>query len=101
MKQELANLENRITKKEFLLGIIGLGYVGLPLSLTFLRKGISVLGFDLDPDKISKLHEGKSYIKHIPSDELAGFVKQGVFSATADFSRLNEPDVLLLCVRLP
>ena len=101
MKQELKNLENRITKKEFLLGIIGLGYVGLPLSLTFLRKGISVLGFDLDPDKISKLHEGKSYIKHIPSDELAGFVKQGVFSATSDFSRLKEPDVLLLCVPTP
>jgi UDP-N-acetyl-D-glucosamine dehydrogenase len=101
MTPELANLENRIAKKEFLLGIIGLGYVGLPLSLTFLRKGISVLGFDLDPDKISKLREGKSYIKHIPSDELAVFVKQGVFSATSDFSRLKEPDVLLLCVPTP
>src|SRR5210317_98504 len=101
MTPELTNLENRIARKEFLLGIIGLGYVGLPLSLTFLRKGISVLGFDLDPDKISKLHEGKSYIKHIPSDELAGFVKQGVFRATSDFSRLKEPDVLLLCVPTP
>ena len=101
MKQELKNLENKLATKEYLLGIVGLGYVGLPLSLTFLRKGISVLGFDLDPDKISKIHEGKSYIKHIPSDELAGFVKQDVFSATTDFTRLKEPDVILLCVPTP
>ena len=101
MKQELTNLKNKIAKKEYLLGIIGLGYVGLPLSLTFLRKGISVLGFDLDPDKIDKIHAGKSYIKHIPSDELAGFVKQGTFSATTDFARLKEPDIILLCVPTP
>ena len=50
MKQELTNLEDKIAKKKYLLGVIGLGYVGLPLSLTFLRKGISVLGFDLDLD---------------------------------------------------
>jgi UDP-N-acetyl-D-glucosamine dehydrogenase len=101
MKQELKNLEDKIAKKEYLLGIVGLGYVGLPLSLTFLRKGISVLGFDLDPEKINKIHEGKSYIKHIPSDELAGFVDQETFSGTTDFSRLKEPDVLLLCVPTP
>ncbi len=101
MKQELKNLEEKIAKKEYLLGIIGLGYVGLPLSLTFLRKGISVLGFDLDPDKINKIHAGISYIKHIPSDELAVFVQQNKFSATADFFRLKEPDVLLLCVPTP
>jgi UDP-N-acetyl-D-glucosamine dehydrogenase len=101
MKPEMTNLKDKIAKKEYLLGIIGLGYVGLPLSLTFLRKGISVLGFDLDPDKINNIKEGKSYIKHIPSDELAGFVKQGVFSGTTDFSRLKEPDIILLCVPTP
>ena len=101
MKQELVNLKDKIAKKKYLLGVIGLGYVGLPLSLTFLRKGISVLGFDLDPDKINRIHAGRSYIKHIPSDELAGFVQQDKFSATADFSRLNEPDVLLICVPTP
>ena len=101
MKPELTNLKDKIAKKEYLLGIIGLGYVGLPLSLTFLQKGISVLGFDLDPDKINNIKEGKSYIKHIPSDELAGFVKQGVFSGTTDFSRLKEPDIILLCVPTP
>jgi UDP-N-acetyl-D-glucosamine dehydrogenase len=101
MTPDLTALENKITRKEFLLGIIGLGYVGLPLSLTFLRKDIRVLGFDLDPNKIDLLHAGVSYIKHIPSDELSGFVQQGKLSATADFSRLNEPDVLLICVPTP
>ncbi len=69
MTPELTKLKDKITQKEFLLGIIGLGYVGLPLSLTFLRKDIAVLGFDLDIKKIDMLHAGVSYIKHIPSDE--------------------------------
>jgi UDP-N-acetyl-D-glucosamine dehydrogenase len=101
MTQELTELQDKIARKEFLLGVIGLGYVGLPLSLTFLRKNIVVLGFDLDARKIDMLHAGTSYIKHIPSDELTGFVEQGRFSATADFTRLNEPDVLLICVPTP
>jgi len=101
MTPELTKLKDKIAQREFLLGIIGLGYVGLPLSLTFLRKNIPVLGFDLDAKKIDMLHAGVSYIKHIPSDQLAGFVQQGKFSATADFSRLNKPDVLLICVPTP
>ena len=101
MAPKLTQLKNRIADKEFLLGIIGLGYVGLPLSLTFLRRDISVLGFDLDARKIAKLKKGESYIKHIPADKLAPFVRQEKFSATDDFSRLNEPDVLLICVPTP
>lgn len=101
MTPELTELHDKITQKGFLLGVIGLGYVGLPLSLTFLRKDITVLGFDLDPKKIDLLQAGRSYIKHIPSNELTTFVQQGRFSATADFSRLNEPDVLLICVPTP
>ncbi|MDX1776414.1 MAG: nucleotide sugar dehydrogenase [Desulfobulbales bacterium] len=101
MTAELIKLKDKIARKEFLLGVIGLGYVGLPLSLTFLRKDIGVLGFDLDAKKIDMLHNGVSYIKHIPAAELAGFVGQDKFSATADFSRLNEPDVLLICVPTP
>ena len=101
MTSALTELETKITQKEYLLGVIGLGYVGLPLSLTFLRKDIPVLGFDVDPKKIRKIQEGISYIKHIPSDDLAGFVQQGKFAATADFSRLNEPDVILMCVPTP
>jgi UDP-N-acetyl-D-glucosamine dehydrogenase len=101
MTPELRKLNDKLAQKKFLLGIIGLGYVGLPLSLTFLRKDIGVLGFDLDAKKIDKLLAGVSYIKHIPSDELASFVQQDKFSATSDFSRLNEPDVLLICVPTP
>ncbi|MGW8286951.1 MAG: nucleotide sugar dehydrogenase [Desulfobulbales bacterium] len=101
MRSELTELKSRISQKDFLLGVIGLGYVGLPLSLTFLRKGIKVFGFDVDPQKITKLQAGISYIKHIPSEDLADFVKQGKFSATADFSRLNEPDIILICVPTP
>jgi UDP-N-acetyl-D-glucosamine dehydrogenase len=101
MTPELTQLKEKIRQKKFLLGIIGLGYVGLPLSLTFLRKNIAVLGFDLDTKKIDMLHAGVSYIKHIPSDKLAGFVQQDRFSATDDFSRLNEADILLICVPTP
>jgi len=101
MKQELQNLEKKIAEGKYLLGIIGLGYVGLPLSLTFLSRDIPVLGFDIDPAKVDKLNAGRSYIKHIPADKLGGFVAQGLFSATSDFSRLNEPDVLLMCVPTP
>lgn len=97
----LDKLEEKITDRSLTLGVIGLGYVGLPLSLTFLRKGVRVIGFDLDQTKIEALAQGKSYIKHIPADELAGYTTDGSFSATSDFSRLNEPDALLICVPTP
>ncbi|MHB1351634.1 MAG: nucleotide sugar dehydrogenase [Desulfobulbaceae bacterium] len=97
----MQTLEQKIANRTFTVGIIGLGYVGLPLSLTFLRKGIRVIGFDLDPAKIEAIAQGKSYIKHIPSPELAGYVQSIKFSATNDFARLNEPDALLICVPTP
>ncbi len=101
MATALDILEQKIADKEFLLGIIGLGYVGLPLSLSFLRRGVRVLGFDLDHDKIEMLHQGKSYIKHIPADELYIYVQQKRFAATNDFAKLAEPDALLICVPTP
>lgn len=94
-------LQSKIEEKSFTLGVIGLGYVGLPMSLTFLRKGIKVIGFDLDPKKIENIEKGKSYIKHISSEDLSRHVAQGLFSATSDFSRLQEPDALLICVPTP
>ena len=97
----LTQLADKLSDKSFILGVIGLGYVGLPLSLTFLRKGIKVVGFDLDPTKIVKLEQGQSYIKHIPSEGLARFVTQKLFTATEDFSQLGEPDCLLICVPTP
>jgi UDP-N-acetyl-D-glucosamine dehydrogenase len=101
MDRELAKLEEKITQKEFLLGIIGLGYVGLPLSLAFLRKNISVLRFDVDQGKIDTLLSGKSYIKHVPADEMTAYLQQDQFNVTADFNKLNEPDVILICVPTP
>ncbi len=97
----LQQLEQKLNDKTFHLGVIGLGYVGLPLSLTFLRKGIKVSGFDLDQKKIDKIYAGQSYIKHIPADELTSFVEKNMFAATTDFSRLGEPDALLICVPTP
>jgi UDP-N-acetyl-D-glucosamine dehydrogenase len=99
--EALTKLADKLSGKSFTLGVIGLGYVGLPLSLTFLRKGIKVIGFDLDPSKIANIEQGQSYIKHIPSEDLSRFVTQKLFAATADFSRLNEPDCLLICVPTP
>lgn len=99
--EHLNKLEKKIDNKDFVVGVIGLGYVGLPLSLTFLRKGIPVTGFDLDNAKIEKLHAGKSYIKHIRSDELTGFIKEKKFSPTSNFSNLSKPDILLICVPSP
>ncbi len=101
MNQKLAELEKKISTNNFLLGIVGLGYVGLPLSLAFLRKNIPVLGFDVDQKKIDTLLAGESYIKHVPADELTGFLRKGQFNATADFNKLNEPDVILICVPTP
>lgn len=94
-------VEKKLKDRSFTLGVIGLGYVGMPLSLTFLRNGIQVIGFDLDQSKIDKLNKGVSYIKHVDSDELAVFVNNGEFTASSDFARLNEPDVLLICVPTP
>ncbi|MDA3970396.1 MAG: nucleotide sugar dehydrogenase [Desulfobulbaceae bacterium] len=97
----LKTLLHNIEEKNFTLGVIGLGYVGLPMSLTFLRKGVKVIGFDLDHRKIEMIGKGESYIKHISSDDLAIHVATGLFSATADFSQLNVPDALLICVPTP
>lgn len=83
------------------IAIIGLGYVGLPLSLQFARSEIQVLGLDTDPVKVESLNAGRSYIKHIESTALAEQVKAGRFSATGDFSRVKEVEAIILCVPTP
>jgi UDP-N-acetyl-D-glucosamine dehydrogenase len=82
-------------------GIIGCGYVGLPLALRFAETGHKVIGFDTDPEKVEKLNQGKSYIKHIPAEKIAQFVKSKQFSATTDFKKLREVDAVLICVPTP
>jgi UDP-N-acetyl-D-glucosamine dehydrogenase len=87
--------------KDVKIGIIGCGYVGLPLALRFAETGRHVIGFDTDPAKIDMLNAGKSYIKHIPADKIAQFVKSKHFAATADFKKLREVDAVLICVPTP
>lgn len=98
------DLMAKIKNKQALVGIIGLGYVGLPLVLRFCQVGYKVLGFDTDTKKVEALNQGKSYIKHIPSSRLAELLEDGngrKFSATTDMARLAEPDVLIICVPTP
>ncbi len=96
------DLIQKIKKNDFKVGIIGLGYVGLPLALEFSKKNICVLGFDLDNEKIIHINKNKkSYIKHIPSDKIAREVERKTFFATTDFSRINEIDVVIICVPTP
>jgi UDP-N-acetyl-D-glucosamine dehydrogenase len=82
-------------------GIIGCGYVGLPLALRFAEAGHKVTGFDTDPAKISMLNAGKSYIEHIQQTKIQQFVNSRHFSATTDFSKLKETDAILICVPTP
>lgn len=83
------------------IAIVGLGYVGLPLSLQFARSCVTVLGLDVVHDKVAQLNEGRSYIKHIDSSLLAEAVQSGKFSATTEFSRVNEVEAVILCVPTP
>jgi UDP-N-acetyl-D-glucosamine dehydrogenase len=94
------DLLSKIESGTVQVGIIGLGYVGLPLARAFAERGISVLGFDVDPAKIEKLNRGESYIGHI-SDEVIASMRERRFHATSSFYRLNEPDVIIVCVPTP
>ncbi len=94
-------LLSKIENKTVVVGIIGLGYVGLPLALEFAKKEFRVIGFDLDERKSKFIAEGKSYIKHIASERIAEAVSAGKFSATTDFSKLPEVDAIIICVPTP
>lgn len=99
------NMEDRLTdkilKKDALIGIIGLGYVGLPLVLRFCEEDFRVLGFDIDPRKVTTLKRGKSYLKSILSSRISRFIRSGHLDVTDNFSRLNKPDCILICVPTP
>jgi UDP-N-acetyl-D-glucosamine dehydrogenase len=83
------------------IAVVGLGYVGLPLSLQFARSCVTVLGLDIDADKVARLNAGQSYIRHIDSCSLAEAVKSGKFSATTEFNRVKEVEAVILCVPTP
>lgn len=100
MSQQKPASINKFRTKEALIGIVGLGYVGLPLMLRYNAIGFRVLGIDIDESKVSKLNAGQSYIEHIPADKIAA-ARQSGFEATTDFRRVSECDALILCVPTP
>ncbi|HHK5578132.1 TPA: nucleotide sugar dehydrogenase [Neisseria cinerea] len=97
MKDQLIR---KFADRTAVIGIVGLGYVGLPLMLRYTDAGFRVLGFDIDTFKTDSLNSGKSYIEHIPSEKIAAARRKG-FEATDDFSRIAEADAVILCVPTP
>ena len=95
------DLIEAIDAKTVQIGIMGLGYVGLPLAVSFAMKGYKTTGFDVDPKKVTALNNSESYIKTIPETLISGMVNTGNFVATTDFSKLADMDAILLCVPTP
>ncbi len=100
MSDRFAQLQQRLQRRTAVVGIIGLGYVGLPLARAFASNGFRVLGFDVDTAKVEKLNSGISYIKQI-SDATIRQMRENRFEATDCFDRLDEPDAILICVPTP
>jgi UDP-N-acetyl-D-glucosamine dehydrogenase len=98
---EFQKLNDRITDKSAVVGVIGLGYVGLPLINAFMTAGYRTMGFDVDQKKVDSLKAGRSYIKHIQSATIGKWIKEDRFEPTADMARLGEADALLICVPTP
>jgi len=98
---QINKLLTKIEQRTYSIGIIGLGYVGLPLMWTFHQSGIPVLGFDIDPKKIENLKNGVAYIKHLGAEMMEALAHSDKADATTDFSRLDEADAILLCVPTP
>ena len=94
-------LEQKIRDKSAVVGVIGLGYVGLPLLNAFIKAGFKTIGFDIDHKKVETLLQGKSYIKHIPPEMIAQWLTSKQFTPTSDMARLKEADCILICVPTP
>ena len=101
MGQHGVNLEKKIKSKKARVGVIGLGYVGLPLVKAFLSKDFYVIGFDVDQNKVRLLNQGKSYLIHVDAKDLKAFVAVKKFMATSDFIKLKDVDVIVICVPTP
>lgn len=101
MSDTQQSLFQKINDGQATVGIIGLGYVGLPLAIAFADKGFPVLGFDIDQKKVDAVMEARSYIKHLDAEGLTRVVEKGKLEATVDFDRLGAADVILICVPTP
>jgi len=91
----------KIADRRAVVGVIGLGYVGLPLAVEFARGGLKVIGFDLDQSRVDSINEGRSYIPDVPTEMVAALVEGGTLSAATDFSRLAQTDAVIICVPTP
>jgi len=94
-------LQEKIELKHALVGVIGLGYVGLPLLAAFHRAGFAVIGFDIDPAKITALRQGENYLRHLGANFVSDMVRAGRFEVTSDFDKLADADAILICVPTP
>ena len=97
----MQELIDKIERRAARCGVIGLGYVGLPLALEFARAGFRVVGIDLDERKVQAIQDGRSYIVDVSDDEIARPVREGKFSATTDFSVISDLDTINICVPTP
>lgn len=95
------NFINSIHDRKCVIGVVGMGYVGLPLVLEFCEKGFTVIGYDIDEKKVNALNAGESYIKHIPASRIGSAVKQGLLTTTTDFSKIAETDAIMIAVPTP
>jgi len=93
--------EKKVENKKLVVGVMGLGYVGLPLAREFASAGLKVVGFDVDDKKVKVLNSGRSIIKHVPHSQVRKMVKDGLFSATTNMARLKTVDAILVCVPTP
>ena len=94
-------LIKKIQDRRAVIGVIGLGYVGLPLAIRFGEERYPVIGFDIDPEKVKKLNRGESYIKHVPAEKIRRIRRSGGFEATAEYARLKDADAIIICVPTP
>lgn len=101
MNKYYKDLKEKISEKNLTVGVIGLGYVGIPLSITIAKHDIKVLGFDISKTRTQILNDKKSYLKGVLDSEISDIIESGKFSATHNFSRLSEPEVLIICVPTP
>lgn len=94
-------LLKRIADRQARIGIVGLGYVGLPLAVAFAKEGFTVVGVDLDARKVTALQRGESYVEDVPASAIAALVDKGLFSASADYATLADVDAISICVPTP
>ena len=97
----VTNLIAHIEERRATIGVIGLGYVGMPLSLVAATAGFKVIGFDIDAMRVAQINRGESFINHIPASAVLSALSHRRLEATAEFGRLGEPDAILICVPTP